>query len=340
MTKKIGLWTLVLLAVFAGLCLTQMCHAQTTAPAPPINPTSITEQLGTVTGIVVLSLALVQGLKLLLAKYKVGIVSDLPTPLICVGISMALTLVANLVIGTLQGEWYNLLWQSGLAAAAASGLFTWLKEPMDSPSKTVARIIPFLLPLVLMGGCVGTKPLTSSQQYEIASSSVRAVVNSLNDAYEVGAISPKAFLTVNPAVQQAKVSLDDMYKAVLAGDTITSQWYLAQTQQIVRRITTMLLNAKKETSDGPSNSGGSNPDGTKPAPTGYRGPASTSAAGGLNARATRRDQSTQRRSVRTARLERRRRKAETRAVARGDSPLDRWRPGKPIPPITVEIEFD
>ena len=117
--KRLVILTMLLVAATASVSF-----AQTTEPAPPINPTSITEQLGTVTGIVVLSLALVQGLKLLLAKYKVGIVSDLPTPLICVGISMTLTLVANLVIGTLQGEWWNLLWQSGLAAAAASGLFT------------------------------------------------------------------------------------------------------------------------------------------------------------------------------------------------------------------------
>jgi len=332
MTKKIGLWTLVLLAVFAGLCLTQMCHAQTTAPAPPINPTSITEQLGTVTGIVVLSLALVQGLKLLLAKYKVGIVSDLPTPLICVGISMALTLVANLVIGTLQGEWWNLLWQSGLAAAAASGLFTWLKEPMDSPSKTVARIIPFLLPLVLMGGCVGTQPLSSSQQWGIASASVRAAVDSLKVAADSKLISDEDIVAIDPIVKQAFDSLRAMRTAALEGNPITVQWYLAQVQQLVPKITAMVLRAKEMKNVGNSSSSlDSNPGGDE---RHYGTDYGTARSRRRQARLYARGNSP---GGRSERFQRARLGGNG---GRGESPLDRWRPGKPIPPITVEIEFD
>lgn len=106
--------------------------AQTTMPA--LNPESITEQLGTVSGIVLLALAVVQGLKLLLTKYKVQGVSQIPTPLICVGVSVLLTLLANLVFKTLPGEVYDVVWQAILAAATASGLYTWIIEPLDSPA--------------------------------------------------------------------------------------------------------------------------------------------------------------------------------------------------------------
>lgn len=167
--------------------------------------------------------------------------------------------------------------------------------------------------LVLASGCAwnGTQQLTSSQQYEIASASVRAVVNSVNDAYEAGAVSPQAFLAMDLAVQSARKSLADMYEAVLKDDTITSQWYLAQTQQMVRSITTMLLRAK-ELNSGDNRGVGSNSGtgGTQPSAAGGGGPTSAPATGALDPGAAGGDQLPERNDVRQAQLERARREAE------------------------------
>jgi len=145
---------------------------------------TLTEQLGTITAIVALALGFVQVLKMLLMKYKVGIVNSLPTWLICVGVSMGLTLLANLVLKTLPGQWYDLLWQAALAAGTASGFYSWFAKPMDSPEKKskTFKTVPFLvaglvLPLVLStSGCTG---LSSGQKYIISCQSYAATANTL-----------------------------------------------------------------------------------------------------------------------------------------------------------------
>jgi len=209
---------------------------------------TLTEQLGTITAIVALALGVVQVLKMLLMKYKVGIVNSLPTPLICVAVSMGLTVLASLVLKTLPGDIFDLLWQAALAAGAASGFFSWAKEPMDSPENKSARTPLFLLlglSLVLSSGCVGTQPMSNSQQYGIASASVRAVVDSITVAGKNKLISDEDIIAIDPIIKQAFDSLRAMRTAVLNKDSITVQWYLMQVQQLVAKLGTMETQAKE-----------------------------------------------------------------------------------------------
>ena len=210
---------------------------------------TLTEQLGTITAIVALALGIVQVLKMLLVKYKVGIVNSLPTPLICVGVSMGLTVLASLVLKTLPGDIFDLLWQAALAAGAASGFFSWAKEPMDSPASKLPPSTPLFLALglslVLTGGCVVTQPMSNSQQYGIASASVRAVVDSITVAGKNKLISDEDIVAIDPFIKQAFDSLRSMRVAVLSKDTIKCQWYLMQVQQIVAKLGTMELQAKE-----------------------------------------------------------------------------------------------
>ena len=222
---------------------------------------TLTEQLGTITAIVALALGIVQVLKLLLVKYKMGIVNSLPTPAICIGVSMGLTLLANLVLKSLPGSIFDLLWQAALAAGAASGLFSWLSEPLDSPANKISPKTPLFLlgalglSLVLTGGCVGTQPMSNSQQYGIASASVRAVVDSLTAAGKNKLISDEDVVAIDPFVKQAFDSLRSMRTAVLAKDPIKCQWYLLQVQRLVNKIGTMETQAK-ELKDGTGNLNG------------------------------------------------------------------------------------
>jgi len=218
-----------------------------------MNETSIVEQLGTVSGIVVVAMGLVQIFKLLLGKYKLGIVNNLPTPLLCVGVTMGLTAAASLVLKTLPGEWYNLLWQAALASGTASGFFSWLREPMDSPAdkaKASSRVAlfwlaPLGLSLVLTQGCVGTQPMSNSQQYKIASVTVRAAVDSIKTAGQNKLISDEDIVAIDPFVKQAFDSLRSMRLAVLNKDPIKCQWYLLQVQQLVAKLGTMERSAKE-----------------------------------------------------------------------------------------------
>ena len=209
-----------------------------------MNETSLLEQMGTVTGIVVLAMGIVQVLKLLLAKYKLGIVSDLPTPLLCVGVSMGLTLLASLVLKTLPGEWYNLLWQAVLASGTASGFFTWLKEPLDSPSKTVSRMVPLLLPLLLIGGCTGvqwdnTQTWTPEGQLAVAYETFEGTTKALTIVVQTGKLSKAEATEILGIVKLGQQCLDQWRAALdlkLPTATIIEQWNVIIQEMLAKRI--------------------------------------------------------------------------------------------------------
>jgi len=230
---------------------------------------TLTEQLGTITAIVALALGVVQVLKMLLMKYKVGIVNSLPTPMICVVVSIGLTLLANLVIKTLPGAWYDLLWQAALAAGAASGLFTWLSEPLDSP-EAKSKAIPFLvaslgLSLVLSaGGCTG---MSSGQKYILTCQTVEATANTLISLDKAGAFGVADRAHIKAAGKLAKVLLLKMRDELIAGDTSFGFDYtLTQLQAVLDEMLRMQLQAEaaqttKETSSGPIDAGNYRIDG-------------------------------------------------------------------------------
>ena len=186
---------------------------------------TLTEQLGTITAIVALSLGIVQVLKLALIKYKVDIVAQLPTPVICVAVSMGLTLVGNLVTKTLPGEWYDLLWQAALAAGAASGLFSWLSEPLDSPANKMTPKTPLFLlgalglSLVLSSGCAGvqwnnTQTWTPEGQLLAARQTFSGTVKSLTVITKAGGFTKEEAVQMQQFVHTAQKCLDRWQAAI------------------------------------------------------------------------------------------------------------------------------
>jgi len=299
-----------------------------------MDPTTLTGQLGTITAIVALALGIVQVLKLLLIKYRVGIVSSLPTPLLCVGVSMALAVIAN-IGGYLPGMWYDVLWQATLASGAASGFFTWVKEPLDSPSAKSARcLLPFLVPLVLLGGCTG---MSDGQKYKIASNTYSTTLNVLSDLRDAGYLTTADRQTVTALRLTAGALLDQMEQDVIDKKDVDFQYMMSTLNTILDELLRMQIQAervKRETQAGKQVS--------------YDGTGSGFDSQGSN-RWSDPDRGHNRNDPEgEAGLDTARGRDGPHAAEGGGGPLGRWRTGEPIPPITVtiplsaltEVEYD
>ena len=333
--KRLALMILLLVAATTGLALaaepvTQPAAGVVETPSPFV-------ELSTITGIVIAAGIATQVIKKLVAKLPIA--QEIPVWLYAVISAAVLTLVANRVIGSLQGDLWALLWKAGLAAATASGFYSWLSEPGDTPAKSggvaVRSLIPFLiLPLVLTSGCVGTQTLSPSQQYGIASASVRAAADSIRTAGENGLISDEDIIAIDPVVRQAFDSLRSMRTAILEGDPITVQWYLIQVQGLVSKLSTMQLRAK-EMNDGSNGSVSidSNHSGhQRPYGPDYRPARGERRQARLYARRTRNGRSAKRQERK--RLVRLRRRREGKAGWRDGTPA----PGEPL--VSREVEWD
>lgn len=110
--------------------------AQSAVDAPP-DPVPF-EQLSSITSIIATTLIVVQMIKRF--GYRTPFIQSIPTWLIAISVSAALTTVANMVLGVLEGNLPELLWQAALNAGAASGFYTWLHNPSDNPAKAAKEI--------------------------------------------------------------------------------------------------------------------------------------------------------------------------------------------------------
>ena len=242
-----------------------------------------------------------------------------------------LTALAILIVGIL-GYWQLEVPEFVWAALGALGL-GFLRAGVNKGAKppSVKLILPFLLPLVLMTGCVGTQALSPSQQYGIASSSVRAVVDSLKAAGENKLISDEDIVAIDPVVKQAFDSLRAMRTAILVDDPITAQWYLVQVQKLVMKILTMKTRAKEMNDGGRNISFDSNHGGDERHHGLDPGPARGSRRQArLYARRDGADRSVKRRE--------RRRLVQLRRSREGTAG---WRPTAPIPLTALpEVEYD
>jgi len=348
--RRIASIIMLLVAATAGIAL---------AAEPVTQPTagmSLADYLGSVPAIILFTMGIVEVFKLVLMKYRLALttyklewLTKLPTPLMAIGIAVGLTFLANYVIKTLPGDPLELIWQAIVSAAAAGGFFTWLREPTDSPArkadsaggvalpmsrKASFLLLGLLLPLVLTSGCVGTQTLSPSQQYGIASASVRAAADSIRTAGENGLISDEDIIAIDPVVRQAFDSLRSMRTAILEGDPITVQWYLIQVQGLVSKLSTMQLRAK-EMNDGSNGSVSidSNHSGhQRPYGPDYRPARGERRQARLYARRTRNGRSAKRQERK--RLVRLRRRREGKAGWRDGTPA----PGEPL--VSREVEWD
>jgi hypothetical protein len=84
------------------------------------------EYLGTMTGIVTLTLLLLQVVKRQFGTAKY--IKDIPVWLIANVIGITLTLLANQILKTLEGDTLQLLWQAVGMTSSASGFYEWLRQ--------------------------------------------------------------------------------------------------------------------------------------------------------------------------------------------------------------------
>ncbi len=117
-------------------------------------------QLATLTGIVAATTLVVEVLKRLLVSVKV--LNRIPTWMYAIGTAIVLVLIANRVLGVLQGDMGPLMWSAALLGASASGFWTWLRQPADSPKINLKPAPVLLLSLLMLVGCQADHTFTNA----------------------------------------------------------------------------------------------------------------------------------------------------------------------------------
>jgi len=240
-------------------------------PAAPL-ATAI-PQLATVSGVVLCTMVIVQVVKK--AGASVMIVERTPVWVIAVVVACGLTALASAVLGTLPGELIGLLWQAALAAGSASGFFTWLKEPSDSPGNSTVHggsgsppkswvsflaIPAAVAALTCASGC--STALSKGQQYKVASSTYTGTLNAITALSKAGAIPLADLARIDAVRGRANELLNKMRAAVAAGTTLDWTWYSTQLNTLLEELIQLEIQAEqrktkpKETSyDGTRSSG-------------------------------------------------------------------------------------
>lgn len=121
-----------LLLILLFVSLPALALAQPTSEDPSTTPT---QWYGSVAGIVAATMIGVGILKRILAN--VNVLNQLPVWLYAVVLSAGLTTLANMVWHTLPGDLWQLLTQSVIMAATASGFYEWFNS---SPKGVAASI--------------------------------------------------------------------------------------------------------------------------------------------------------------------------------------------------------
>jgi len=105
-------------------------------PLPPVDPPQPFGELGTVTGVVGATLVVVEAVKRLFATTP--FIQKAPVWTIAIAVSAILTVLANQLFKSLEGDLPALIWQAALAAASASGFYTWLRKPGEGSEAATA----------------------------------------------------------------------------------------------------------------------------------------------------------------------------------------------------------
>lgn len=234
----------VILAVL--FCVTGIAVAQTTAPSPAFDGTSLMGYLGSVPGIVILTMGLVEIIKRLLLKYKVTGFEKIPVPGMAIGIAGLLTLISNLW-GPLQGDWYELVFKAVISAGTAGGWYTWIREPLDSPKRTNAKLPILLLAIMLLPGCTwSTATMTPEQRIEVQKADYLAATEIYEGSGNTAAMIIRLKILSEPdarilaeAVHTVRLCLDEWAAAIelqLPADKIIERWKLLISDLVAKRI--------------------------------------------------------------------------------------------------------
>lgn len=252
--------TAIKTAAIAGLVVV-LFHAaaqgQTTAPAGGeiVLPVSLKAQLGTITGVIVLSLAIVELLKRCLQNVPYAQL----VPLWCYAVAVAnvLAILAKYTLGTLPGDTVELLWQASLGAATAGGFYTWIRQPTTGPSEAMeSKQTPqrsgggwtgvLILALALGGaGTAGGCSQPPSQLYVAATHAYTGTLGAITTLAKAGMIPLADMERIETVRGKAAESLDRLREAVAAGNPITARWYLAEVNRLLDELLVYQIKAEQ-----------------------------------------------------------------------------------------------
>jgi hypothetical protein len=214
--------------------------AQETVPADAVEPiiapiiNNPFSELSTISGVVAATLIVVEVIKRLFKS--VPIIADAPVWLIAIVVSVLLTLLANQVFQSLQGDIWALAWSAALSAASASGFHTWLRKPLEGPAKASTAFAPLLAVvtmLAILPGCT-----TRQAALAKATTPIATQINMEMDEY-IADLPPGAQKDEQAAKNAAYLA------SCQAGDrpTIIDTWYGGLTGQGIRLWYTGYLGA-------------------------------------------------------------------------------------------------
>ena len=252
-------------AAVAGMIVlmyTTTASGQTTAPTGGgeiVLPVSLKAQLGTITGVIVLSLAIVELLKRLLAKVPYAQL----VPIWCYAVAVAnvLALLAKYALGTLPGDTIEVLWQASLGAATASGFYTWIRqtttgpeaaaESKQAPQRSGGGWTGVLLACLAIGATTANGcNQTASQRYVAATHAYSGVLGALTTLSKAGMIPLADMERVEVVRVKAAESLDRMKAAVLAGDRIRAEWYLREANNLLDELLVLQIRGEQRKAAG------------------------------------------------------------------------------------------
>ncbi len=91
--------------------------------------------LSTISGIAIAAMLFLEIFKKIIEKYpKLG---KLPTYAYAFIIAFVLSYVADQMLHTIHGDWWEIGWKSGISALASSGFYEWLRNGKNTLNSTV-----------------------------------------------------------------------------------------------------------------------------------------------------------------------------------------------------------
>ncbi len=245
-------------------------------------------------------------------------------------VTLAATLAA--VIAWASGELETAeLVEAVVAAVLAATLRAGVQK---SGPTTPATLLPFLLPLVLMGGCVG---MSNGQKYILASQTYAATANTVAALVRAGEFGTADKAKIRAVNDTCLVLIMKMRDDMLQDNTpFDFEYTLRQFQTVLDELLRLQLKAeaaktKKEKASGPDNANTGRTDGGDP-----DGGVARQGDRGVSADGASADPSGDRCGYAVS-------DGGTRQPGQRTGWLDAladWRIGQPIPPTSIEVEYD
>ena len=204
--------------------------------------------LTSIAGIVVATIAIVQAIKGTLGNAR--FFRAIPIWFYVAAVAGGLTFLANRIMGSLAGDFWQLLGQSILNALAATGTYEWVRNLVSPMGQCTAAVdadldrktqMPWLVILLLIGslavvnaGCTsGATPLGRAMA---ARELYTSTLNVLSVARETGKIDDESYRQIEIVRAEVARELDLLEAAAIAGKTGEYSSILAMVNSSMDRL--------------------------------------------------------------------------------------------------------